>query len=151
MAGRSDPGQAGFLTWLPWALVSAVFAAVTAVLAKLGVTGVNSGVATAVRTTVVLGFTWLLAIPGLSESPLGSLSRRTWIFLTLSGLATGASWICYFRALQLGKASQVAPVDKLSVVLVLALAAMFLGEKLTAREYAGAGLIAAGTLLMAFK
>ncbi|HTH48877.1 MAG TPA: EamA family transporter [Candidatus Limnocylindria bacterium] len=139
------------MNWVPWALLSALFAALTAILAKVGITGVNSNVATAVRTTVVLGFTWLLAVPGLRESPLGSLSRRTWLFLALSGLATGASWLCYFRALQLGKASQVAPVDKLSVVLVLVFAALFLGEKLTTREYAGAGLIAAGALLIAFK
>ncbi len=139
------------MNWLTWSLLSALFAALTAILAKIGVTGVNSNVATAVRTTFVLGFTWLLAVPGLHESPLMSLSRRTWLFLALSGLATGASWICYFRALQLGKASQVAPVDKLSVVLVLVFAALFLGEKLSLQEYAGAGLIAAGALLIAFK
>ena len=139
------------MNWVTWALLSALFAALTAILAKIGVTGVNSNVATALRTTVVLGFTWMLAIPGLQESPLSSLSRRTWVFLTLSGLATGASWLCYFRALQLGKASQVAPVDKLSVVLVLGFAAMFLGEKLTSREYVGAGFIALGALLVAFK
>lgn len=139
------------MNWAVWALLSALFAALTAILAKVGITGVNSNVATAVRTTVVLGFTWLLAVPGLRESPLTSLGRRTWIFLMLSGLATGASWLCYFRALQLGKASQVAPVDKLSVVLVLLFAALFLGEKLTLREYAGAGLIAAGALLIVFK
>jgi len=139
------------MNWLTWALLSALFAALTAVLAKLGVAGVNSNVATAVRTTVVLGFTWLLAIPGLRESPLGGLSRRTWLFLALSGLATGMSWICYFRALQLGKASQVAPIDKLSVVLVLLLGALVLGERLTFREYTGAGLIAAGAIIMALK
>ncbi len=139
------------MNWVIWALLSALFAALTAILAKVGVTGVNSNVATAVRTTVVLGFTWLLAVPGLQDSPLGSLSRRTWLFLALSGLATGASWLCYFRALQLGKASQVAPVDKLSVVLVLVFAAVFLGEKLTVREYAGAGLVATGALLIALK
>lgn len=139
------------MNWVFWALLSALFAALTAILAKVGIAGVNSNVATAVRTTVVLGFTWLLAVPGLRESPLDSLSRRTWLFLALSGMATGASWLCYFRALQLGKASQVAPVDKLSVVLVLLFAALFLGEKLTLREYAGAGLIAAGALLIALK
>lgn len=139
------------MNWLTWALLSAAFAALTAILAKIGITGVNSNVATAVRTTVVFGFTWLLAIPGLQESPLRTLSSKTWTFLALSGLATGLSWICYFRALQLGKASQVAPVDKLSVVLVLIFAALFLGEKLTLREYTGAGLIAAGALLLAFK
>jgi transporter family protein len=139
------------MNWVSWALLSASFAALTAILAKIGVSGVNSNVATAVRTTVVLGLTWLLAIPGLKESPLSSLPQRTWLFLGLSGLATGASWVCYFRALQLGQASQVAPIDKLSVVLVLLFAALFLGEKLTGREYAGAGLIAAGALLIAWK
>jgi transporter family protein len=139
------------MNWLRWAILSAFFAALTAVLAKLGVAGVNSNVATAIRTTVVLGFTWLLAIPGLRESPLDGLSGRAWLFLTLSGLATGLSWICYFRALQLGKASQVAPIDKLSVVGVLIFAALVLGEKLTTREYVGAGLIASGAVLMAFK
>jgi transporter family protein len=139
------------MNWVSWALLSAFFAGLTAILAKVGVVGVNSNVATALRTTVVLCFTWLMAIPALQESQLHSLTRRTWIFLTLSGLATGASWICYFRALQLGKVSQVAPVDKLSVVLALAFAALFLGEKLTAREYVGAALIAGGSLLIALK
>lgn len=149
-SGVHGPG----INWLTWSLLSALFAGLTAILAKIGVTGVtgvDSDVATAVRTTFVLGFTWLLAAPGLQESPLMSLGRRTWLFLALSGLATMASWLCYFRALQLGKASQVAPVDKLSVVLVLIFAAMFLGEELSAREYAGAGLIAVGALLIAFK
>lgn len=137
--------------WLGWALLSALFAGMTAVLAKVGVEGVNSNVATAVRTTVILGFAWLLALPGLRETPLGAVSRRTWVFLVLSGLATGLSWACYFRALQLGKASQVAPVDKLSVLLVLVFGAVFLRERLSAVEYAGAGLIASGALLMALK
>jgi bacterial/archaeal transporter family protein len=137
--------------WILWASLSAAFAGMTAVLAKVGVKDVNSNVATAVRTSVVLVFSWMLALPGLRETPLGSLGRKTWLFLALSGLATGLSWVCYFRALQLGKASQVAPVDKLSVVLVLVFAAVFLGEKLTAYEYVGAGLIAAGALLLAFK
>jgi transporter family protein len=139
------------MNWVTWALLSAAFAALTAVLAKIGIAGINSNVATAIRTTIVFAFAWLVAIPGLRESPLATLNSRTWLFLALSGLATGLSWICYFRALQLGKASQVAPVDKLSVVLVLAFAALFLGEKLSAREYAGAGLIATGALLLAFK
>jgi transporter family protein len=112
---------------------------------------VNSNVATAIRTTVVLGFTWLLAIPGLRETPLRTIESRTWTFLALSGLATGASWICYFRALHLGQVSQVAPIDKLSVVLVVVFAALFLGERLTSREYAGAALIALGALIMAWK
>ncbi|HTI69746.1 MAG TPA: EamA family transporter [Candidatus Limnocylindria bacterium] len=139
------------MNWLPWALLSAIFAALTAILAKLGVERVNSNVATAIRTTVVLGFTWLLAIPGLRETPLRTIESRTWTFLALSGLATGASWICYFRALHLGQVSQVAPIDKLSVVLVVVFAALFLGERLTSREYAGAALIALGALIMAWK
>ena len=137
--------------WIVWALLSATFAGMTAILAKVGVEGVNSNVATAVRTTVVLLFSWMIALPGLRETPLASLGRRTWLFLTLSGLATGLSWVCYFRALQLGKASQVAPVDKLSVVLVIVFAAVFLGERLTVYEYVGATLIAAGALLLAFE
>ena len=139
------------MNWLSWSLLSALFAAGTALLAKAGVTGVNSQVATAIRTTAALCFTWLLAMGGLKESPLSTLAPKTWLFLILSGGATGLSWVCYFRALQLGKASQVAPVDKLSVVLVLAFAALFLGERLSAREYAGAALITAGALLLAFK
>lgn len=139
------------MNWLTWSLFSALFAALTTILAKVGVAGVSSNAATAVRTTVVLCLTWLIAAPGLRESSIATWSGRTWTFLVLSGLATGASWLCYFRALQLGKASQVAPIDKLSVALVLVIGALFLGERLTPREYAGAGLIAAGALLIALK
>ncbi|HWQ90762.1 MAG TPA: EamA family transporter [Clostridia bacterium] len=139
------------MNWFYWALLSAVFAGATAILAKIGITGVNSDVATAIRTSVILVFTWLLAIPALRETGLSGIGRRTWIFLVLSGLATGLSWICYFRALQLGKASQVAPVDKLSVVFAIALAMIFLGERLSVREGIGAGLIVAGALVMAFR
>lgn len=139
------------MNWFTWSLLSALFAGVTAVLAKVGVAGVNSNLATAIRTTVVLVFAWCLAIPAVRSSGLGSLGRRTWVFLVLSGLATGLSWICYFRALQMGKASQVAPVDKLSVAIAIVLAMAFLGERLSTREWIGAGLIITGALVLALK
>lgn len=135
--------------WLFWSLLSALFAAATAVLAKIGVTGVDSNVATAIRTTVVLIFTWLIAFTTTGALSLEKLSGRTWLFLILSGIATGLSWLCYFRALQLGPASRVAPVDKLSVVFVLLLAAAFLGERLTGAKLAGGALIAAGAIVLA--
>jgi len=125
------------MNWITWALLSAFFAGVTAVLAKIGVAGVDSNLATAVRTTVVLVFTWGIA---LATSPMASLrqwSNRTLLFLALSGVATGLSWLCYFRALQLGPASRVAPLDKLSVPLVIVFAWLLLGEKLTAPVVAG--------------
>ncbi len=138
-------------SWIFWALLSAVFAGLTAVLAKAGVAGVNSHLATAIRTSVVLVFAW--AIAGLTVRPLalGELSRRTWLFLALSGLATGLSWLCYFRALQLGPASQVAPVDKLSVVFVLLFAALFLLEPLSLKSGLGALLIVAGAIVLAWR
>src|SRR6478752_1990987 len=116
------------MNWLAWALLSAFFAGLTAILAKVGLAQVNSHLATAVRTVVVLIFTWILALSVTPVSALPELSRRNWVFLILSGLATGLSWICYFRALQMGEASRVAPVDKLSVVFTLILAALFLKE-----------------------
>jgi bacterial/archaeal transporter family protein len=138
------------MSWLFWSLLSAVFAAATAVLAKVGVTGVDSNLATAIRTLVVLVFTW--AIVFATDRPaVTNLSGRTWLFLTLSGLATGLSWLCYFRALQLGPASRVAPVDKLSVVFVILLAAAFLGERLTVGKAAGGLLIAAGAIILALE
>ena len=139
------------MNWTMWAMLSAVFAALTAIWAKVGVASVDSTVAMAIRTTVVFFLAWLFALPRLAGTPLSGLATRTWIFLVLSGVATGASWFCYFRALKLGRASQVAPVDKLSVVLVLAFAAIFLGERLTMREWCGGGLIAAGVVLMVVK
>lgn len=138
------------MNWIPWALLSALFAGATAVLAKVGVAGVDSNLATAVRTSVVLVFAWGLVLASGAGSGLGGLTRRTWIALGLSGLATGLSWLCYFRALQLGDASRVAPVDKLSVVFVLVFAAAFLGEPLTPRTMLGAGLITAGALVLAW-
>ena len=137
--------------WFFWALLSAVFAGLTAILAKVGIEGVNSNLATAIRTTVVLVFAWLVALPALRETQISELSRRTWLFLGLSGIATGLSWLCYFRALQLGRASQVAPVDKLSVVIAIALAVIFLGERLNWREGLGVALIVGGVALLAFK
>jgi transporter family protein len=138
-------------SWILWALLSAVFAGVTAVLAKIGVADVNSNVATAIRTSVILVFAWTIAVVTARPMGLGELSSRTWLFLALSGVATGLSWLCYFRALQLGPASQVAPVDKLSVVFVLLFAAMFLGEPLNAKSVIGGLLIVAGAIVLALK
>ena len=136
-------------SWQFWALLSAGFAALTAIFAKIGIEGVNSNYATFLRTiVVVLALAALLWATGQVQ-PLGMLSGRTTAFLVLSGLMTGASWLCYFRALQIGKAAQVAPVDKLSVVFVAILAALFLGERLSPGGWAGVGLISAGALLLA--
>jgi bacterial/archaeal transporter family protein len=137
------------MQWLYWSLLSALFAAATAVLAKIGVTGVDSNLATAIRTSVILVFTWSIAFGTAGTLSVEKLSGRTWLFLVLSGIATGLSWLCYFRALQLGPASRVAPVDKLSVVFVLLLAAGFLGERLTLMKLAGGILIAAGAVVLA--
>jgi transporter family protein len=138
------------MTWLPWAILSAVFAAATAILAKLGVEGVDSNFATAVRTTVVVMFTWLFACIARQPGTFNVPSSRTWIYLTLSGLATGLSWLCYFRALQLGPASRVAPIDKLSVALVILFGMVFLGERLTWGKAAGGALIVVGAIFVAF-
>ena len=138
------------MTWQIWALLSAVFAAATALLAKVGIQGIDSNLATAIRTTVVLVFSWSIAIALDKHGALTAISRRSWLFLILSGLATGLSWLCYFRALQLGPASSVAPVDKLSVVIVILCAWLFLGESLTPIKLAGGALIATGAVLLAF-
>ena len=137
------------MTWLGWALLSAVFAAATAILAKIGISGIDSNLATAIRTTVVLVFTWAIAIALDQHGAITTISRRSWLFLALSGLATGLSWLCYFRALQMGPASSVAPIDKLSVVLVIGLAWLFLGEHIGLMKAAGGGLIATGAILIA--
>ena len=137
------------MNWLIWALLSALFAAATALLAKIGVAHVDSNLATAIRTTVVLVFAWGIALSFGSHAGLAQVGRRSWLFLVLSGLATGLSWICYFRALSLGEASKVAPIDKLSVVFVVALAWPFLGESITVAKAAGALLIAAGAVVLA--
>ncbi len=136
-------------SWQSWALLSALFAALTAIFAKVGVENINSDFATFVRTIVILGAAAaMVTLTGSWQAP-ASVSGRTWTFLVLSGLATGLSWICYFRALQIGKAAQVAPIDKLSVVLVAVIAALFLGEKLSPINWAGVALIAAGAVLVA--
>lgn len=134
--------------WFILALGSAVFAALTSILAKVGIDGVNSNLATAIRTAVVLVMAWGMVFLTDAQGGIGSISRRSWLFLILSGLATGASWLCYYRALQIGQASKVVPVDKLSVVITLVLAFVFLHEKFTWKSIAGAVLITAGTLLM---
>ena len=137
------------MSWLIWALLSAFFAAATALLAKIGVAHVDSNLATAIRTTVVLVFAWGIALSLGSHSGLAQVGRRSWLFLVLSGLATGLSWICYFRALSLGEASKVAPIDKLSVVFVVLLAWPLLGESISVAKAAGAVLIAAGAVVLA--
>ena len=138
-------------SWLFWSLLSALFAGATAVLAKVGVTGVDSNLATAIRTTVILVFAWAIALVTTRPGALATLGSRTWVFLALSGIATGLSWLCYFRALQLGPASQVAPIDKLSVIFVLAFAALFLHEPLTLRSGLGGLLIVVGAIVLAWK
>jgi transporter family protein len=135
------------MSWLPYALLSAAFAAATAILAKLGVAGVPSTLATAIRTVVVLVFAWTIALAKGEHHALPTLSRKTLLFLGLSGIATGLSWLAYFRALQLGPASHVAPVDKLSLALTVLLAVLLLGEPLTWRVGLGAALIVGGALL----
>ena len=137
--------------WFFWALLSAGFAALTAIFAKVGIRGVDSDLATLVRTVIILvilsAFVWFT---GKWSNPL-ELSSKTWLFLGLSGLATGASWVCYFRALQVGNATQVAPIDKLSLVLVAIFAVVFLDERPDAREWVGIAMVAGGVLLLAFK
>jgi len=137
------------MNWFYWSLLSALFAAATAILAKLGVANINSNLATAVRTSVVFFLAWGIALAEVPVSAIAGITRRTLLFLVLSGLATGLSWVCYFRALQIGEASQVAPVDKLSVVFVLLFAAIFLGERITFATVAGGLLIAAGAVILA--
>ena len=134
--------------WLLFALGSSIFAALTSILAKLGIEGVNSTLATAIRTVVVLVMSWGMVFLTNTQGGVTEISRRSWIFLILSGLATGASWLCYYRALQTGEASKVVPIDKLSVVITLVLAALFLHETFTAKSIIGCILIGGGTLLM---
>jgi transporter family protein len=138
------------MAWFIWALLSAIFAAATALLAKLGVINVDPNLATAVRTTVVVLFAWMIALSLGTHSGLVHIERRSWMFLIASGIATGLSWICYFRALSLGQASKVAPIDKLSVVFVILLAAPILGETITAKKILGGLLIAVGAIVLAF-
>lgn len=148
IAAGAQPKGADVSMWAVFALGSAVFAALTSILAKVGIEGVNSNLATALRTVVVLAMAWGMVFLTGAQGGIGEISRKSWLFLILSGLATGASWLCYYRALQIGEASKVVPVDKLSVVITLILAFVFLHEKATPRSVAGCVLIAAGTLLM---
>lgn len=134
--------------WFILALLSAIFAALTSILAKVGIDGVNSNLATAIRTMVVVVMAWGMVFLTNAQTGLADISKRSWIFLILSGLATGASWLCYYRALQVGEASKVVPIDKLSVVITLILAFVFLHEKFTAKSLVGCILIAIGTLVM---
>lgn len=134
--------------WFILALLSAVFAALTSILAKIGIDGVNSNLATAIRTLVVVAMAWLMVFITGVHGGISEISRKSWLFLILSGLATGASWLCYYKALQVGEASKVVPIDKLSVVITLILAFVFLNEKITLKSGIGCALIGAGTLLM---
>lgn len=134
--------------WFVFALLSAVFAALTSILAKVGIEGVNSNPATAIRTMVVLAMAWGMVFVTNTQGGLTDISRKSWLFLILSGLATGASWLCYYRALQIGEASKVVPIDKLSVVITLVLAFVFLHERFTPKSPIGCLLIGAGTLLI---
>ena len=134
--------------WFVFALLSAVFAALTSILAKVGIDGVNSSLATAIRTVVVVIMSWGMVFLTNVQGGIGDISRKSWLFLILSGLATGASWLCYYKALQIGEASKVVPVDKLSVVITLVLAFVFLHEQFTFKSLIGCILIGAGTLIM---
>jgi transporter family protein len=137
------------MSWFIWALLSAFFAGLTAILAKVGVEHVDSNLATAIRTVVIVIFAWAIALATRNQS-FSSIGKRTWIFLILSGVATSLSWLCYFRALQLGEASQVAPVDKLSVVIAIVLAAIFLHERMTWHHWLGGALIFTGAVVLAY-
>lgn len=134
--------------WFVFALLSAVFAALTSILAKIGIEGVNSNLATALRTVVVLVMAWGMVFLTGAQSGIGAINTKSWVFLILSGLATGASWLCYYRALQIGEASKVVPIDKLSLVITLVFAAVFLHEQFTIKSLLGSALIIAGTLVM---
>ncbi|MEK7954061.1 EamA family transporter [Luteolibacter soli] len=138
------------MNWLHWSLLSALFAGLTAVLAKTGVSGVDSNLATAIRTTVILVFSWGIALATSKPASLLGIPGKAWLFLALSGIATGLSWLCYFRALQLGEASRVAPVDKLSVIFVMIFAAVILKEKITWQHALGGSLIVAGAVVLAW-
>ena len=135
--------------WFVFALLSAIFAALTSILAKIGIDGVNSNLATAIRTVVVVAMAWGMVFLTNAQSGLSEISRKSWAFLILSGLATGASWLCYYKALQIGEASKVVPIDKLSVVLTLVLAFVFLHEQFTMKSLVGCIFIGIGTLVMA--
>ena len=135
--------------WFLFAILSAIFAALTSILAKVGITGVNSNLATAIRTGVVLIFAWIMVLVTNSQGGITEISKRSWIFLVLSGIATGISWLCYYKALQIGDTSRVVPIDKLSVVITLVLAFIFLNDTFTLKSLIGCVLLTAGTLVMA--
>ena len=134
--------------WVIFAILSAVFAALTSILAKIGIEGVNSNLATAVRTIVVVLMAWFMVFITGNQNGIVDISKKSWIFLILSGLATGASWLCYYKALQLGEASKVVPIDKLSIVITIVLAFIFLGEQITLKTLIGCSLIVIGTFIM---
>ena len=134
--------------WIWFALLSSVFAALTSILAKVGIEGVDSNLATAIRTAVVLAMAWGMVFLTSAQGGITAIGRKSWVFLILSGMATGASWLCYYRALQVGEVSKVVPIDKLSVVITMALAFLFLHERFTAKSIAGCLLIGGGTLMM---
>ena len=136
------------IMWLIFAILSSVFAALTSILAKIGIDGVNSNLATAIRTAVVLALSWLMVFVTGVQSGISEIKKRNWMFLILSGLATGASWLCYYKALQIGEASKVIPIDKMSVVLTLILAFIFLHEQFTAKTMVGIIFLTTGTILM---
>ena len=142
MRGKSDK------MWLLFAILSAVFAALTSILVKVGIEGVNSNLATAIRTVVVVGMSWAMVFITHTQDGITSISTKSWVFLILSGLATGASWLCYFKAIQMGEVSKVVPVDKLSVVITIVLALIFLHEEFTLKTGIGAAMITAGPLIM---
>ena len=134
--------------WFLFAILSALFAALTSILAKIGIEGVNSNLATAIRTVVVVVMAWGMVFLTKTQSGITEISKKSWLFLILSGMATGASWLCYYRALQIGEASKVVPIDKLSVVITLLMAFIFLHEEFTVKSFIGCTLIGAGTLFM---
>ena len=134
--------------WAIFAILSAIFAALTSILAKVGIEGVNSNLATAVRTIVVVLMAWFMVFVTGNQNGIVDISKKSWLFLILSGLATGASWLCYYKALQLGEASKVVPIDKLSIVITIVLAFIFLGEQITLKTLIGCCLIVAGTFVM---
>ncbi|WP_297140938.1 EamA family transporter [uncultured Eubacterium sp.] len=137
-----------FILWALFAVLSAIFAALTSILAKIGIENVDSNLATAVRTVVVVAMSWLMVFITNAQSGLTNISKKSWIFLILSGLATGASWLCYYKAIQIGEVSKVVPIDKMSVVITLILAVVFLHEDFNAKSIIGAVLITVGTLVM---
>lgn len=137
-----------FILWALFAVLSAVFAALTSILAKIGIENVDSNLATAVRTVVVVAMSWLMVFITNAQSGLTNITKKSWIFLILSGLATGASWLCYYKAIQMGEVSKVVPIDKMSVVITLILAVVFLHEDFNAKSIIGAVLITVGTLVM---